>query len=53
MIISLKKKKLQNGRFSLYLEYYKGSTANAAGKRVHLRDLKYLKLYTHQDPKIW
>ncbi|MFV5695439.1 tyrosine-type recombinase/integrase [Flavobacterium sp. LB3P122] len=52
MIISLKKKKLQNGRYSLYLEYYKGSTVNAAGKRIHLRDFEYLKLYPHQDPKI-
>ena len=51
MIISLKKKKLQNGKFSLYLEYYKGSTVNAAGKRIHLRDFEYLKLYPHQDPK--
>ncbi|UFH45614.1 hypothetical protein LNP27_10800 [Flavobacterium galactosidilyticum] len=50
MIISLKKK-LQNGKFSLYLEYYKGSTVNAAGKRIHLRDFEYLKLYPHQDPK--
>lgn len=51
MIISLKKKKLQNGRYSLYLEYYKGSTTNADGKRVHLRDFEYLKLYPHQEPK--
>jgi integrase len=51
MIISLKKKKLQNGRYSLYLEYYKGSTVNAAGKRIHLRDFEYLKLYPHQEPK--
>lgn len=51
MIISLKKKKLQNGKFSLYLEYYKGSSSNAEGKRVHLRDFEYLKLYPHQEPK--
>ncbi|PWA05998.1 tyrosine-type recombinase/integrase [Flavobacterium laiguense] len=51
MIISLKKKKLQNGKFSLYLEYYKGSTLNIEGKRIHLRDFEYLKLYPHQDPK--
>ena len=38
MIISLKKKKLQNGKFSLYLEYYKGSSSNAEGKRINLRD---------------
>ncbi|WPO78196.1 site-specific integrase [Flavobacterium sp. KACC 22761] len=51
MVISLKKKKLQNGRYSLYIEYYKGSTAKADGKRVHLRDFEYLKLYPHQEPK--
>ncbi|WP_432221787.1 site-specific integrase [Flavobacterium sp. TMP13] len=51
MNITLKKKKLQNGKFSLYLEYYKGSTVNAEGKRIHLRDFEYLKLYPHQEPK--
>jgi integrase len=51
MNITLKKKKLQNGKYSLYLEYYKGSTVNLEGKRVHLRDFEYLKLYPHQDPK--
>lgn len=51
MNITLKKKKLQNGKFSLYLEYYKGSTQNIEGKRTHLRDFEYLKLYPHQDPK--
>ena len=51
MNISLKKKKLQNGRFSLYLEYYKGSTLNLEGKRIHLRDFEYLQLYPNQDPK--
>lgn len=51
MDITLKKKKLQNGKFSLYLEYYKGSTTNANGKRIHLRDFEYLKLYPIQDPK--
>lgn len=51
MNITLKKKKLQNGKYSLYLEYYKGSTVNLEGKRVHLRDFEYLKLYPYQDPK--
>ena len=51
MKITLKKKKLQNGKFSLYLEYYKGSTTNAEGKRIHLRDFEYLNLYPFQDPK--
>lgn len=51
MVISLKKKKLQNGRYSLYLEYYKGTTLTAAGARVHLRDFEFIKLYPHQEPK--
>ncbi|RVT71210.1 site-specific integrase [Flavobacterium sufflavum] len=51
MNITLKKKKLQNGKFSLYLEYYKGSSINKDGKRVHLRDFEYLKLYPYQAPK--
>ncbi|CAM3108797.1 tyrosine-type recombinase/integrase [Flavobacterium frigoris] len=51
MKITLKKKKLQNGKFSLYLEYYKGSTVDANGKRIHLRNFEYLKIYPYQDPK--
>lgn len=51
MNITLKKKKLKNGKFSLYLEYYKGSTIDTNGKRIHLRDFEYLKLYPTQDPK--
>lgn len=51
MNITLKKKKLQNGRYSLFLEYYKGSTQNSEGKRIHLRDFEYLKLYPLQEPK--
>lgn len=51
MTINLKKKKLQNGKYSLYIEYYKGSTIDASGKRIHLRDFEYLKLYPHQDAK--
>ncbi|MFV5685107.1 site-specific integrase [Flavobacterium sp. GB2R13] len=51
MNITLKKKKLQNGKLSLYIEYYKGSTLNIEGKRIHLRDFEYLKLYPYQEPK--
>lgn len=51
MNITLKKKKLQNGKFSLYLEYYKGSTLDSNNKRIHLRDFEYLKLYPYQEPK--
>ncbi|MFA9188792.1 hypothetical protein [Flavobacterium magnesitis] len=45
MNITLKKKKLQNGKFSLYLECYKDSTLNLEVKRIHLRDFEYLKFY--------
>jgi integrase len=51
MKITLKKKKIQNGKFSLHIEYYKGSTVDMKGKRIHLRDFEYLRLYPHQDPK--
>ncbi|HEY1194221.1 site-specific integrase [Flavobacterium sp.] len=51
MIITLKKKKLKNGTYSLFLEFYKGSTVDTNGQRIHLRDFEYLKLYPLQDPK--
>ncbi|BCY28977.1 tyrosine-type recombinase/integrase [Flavobacterium okayamense] len=51
MQISLKRKKLKNDRFSLYIEYYKGSQLDKDGKRIHNRDFEYLKLYPHQNPK--
>ena len=50
MKITLKQKNLSDGRISLYIESYKGSSTNLQGKRVHLRDFEYLKLYLHQDP---
>lgn len=50
MKITLKKKKLKNDKYSLYLEYYKGSQLDKDGKRVHIRDFEYLKLYLHQNP---
>lgn len=50
MKITLKKKKLKNGKFSLYLKYYKGSQLDKDGKRIHIRDFEYLKLYLHQNP---
>ncbi|GGF48938.1 tyrosine-type recombinase/integrase [Echinicola rosea] len=50
MKISLKKKKLQNGKLSLFIEYYKGSTIDEKGKRIHLRDFEFLKIYLHQNP---
>ena len=50
MKITLKKKKLKNDKYSLYLEYYKGSQLDKDGKRIHIRDFEYLKLYLHQNP---
>ena len=51
MNITLKQKNLADGRISLFIEYYKGSSTNAQGRRVHLRNFEYLKLYLHSDPK--
>jgi len=50
MKISLKKKKLANGKFSLYLEYYNGSYINNDGIKKHNRSFEYLKLYIQQKP---
>jgi len=50
MKISLKKKKLSSGRYSLYLEYYKGYSIDENGKQTHNRSFEYLKLYLHVDP---
>lgn len=51
MKIALKEKKLKNGMTSLYIESYKGSSSDENGKRVHLRDFKYLNLYQYPNPK--
>lgn len=51
MKISLKQKVLKDGMISLYLEFYKGSTLNAEGKRKHIRDFEYLQIYLHENPK--
>ena len=51
MKITLKQKKLKDGRLSLYIEYYKGSSTDVNGKRIHLRDFEYLKMYLLPDPK--
>ena len=51
MKITLKEKILNTGKISLYIEYYKGSTIDANGKRQHLRTQEYLKIYLHQNPK--
>lgn len=51
MRISLKQKKLKNGTISLYIESYKGSSTDEDGKRIHLRDFEYLKIYLLENPK--
>lgn len=51
MKISLKKKKIKNNRYSLYIEYYKGHYIDPNGVNKYNRDFEYLKLYTFQDPK--
>lgn len=51
MKISLKKRKLKSGKYSLFIEYYKGSKTNEKGKQVHNREQEYLKLYLFCNPK--
>ncbi|RNL95200.1 site-specific integrase [Sinomicrobium pectinilyticum] len=51
MKISLKRKKLNSGKISLYIEYYKGSYIDNDGRKKHLREFEYLKQHLHQDPK--
>lgn len=50
MKIQLKKKKLQSGKYSLYIEYYKGSEKDVNGTTKHLRDFEYLKEYLFINP---
>lgn len=51
MKISLKKKKLKDGKQSLYLEFYNGSYINNEGVKKHNRTFEYLKLYILENPK--
>lgn len=51
MKITLKQKRLKDGTFSLYIESYKGSSIGQNGKRIHLREFEYLKMYLTADPK--
>ncbi|QCO45886.1 MULTISPECIES: site-specific integrase [Elizabethkingia] len=51
MKITLKRKNLKDGQISLYIEYYKGSTIDLNGKRIHLREFEYLKLYLNAEPQ--
>lgn len=51
MKISLKKKKLKTGKYSLFIEYYKGTIIDKNGKTKHDREFEYLKQYLTIDPK--
>lgn len=51
MKIHLKKKKLASGKFSLYIEYYKGFHIDENGKTKHHREFEYLKRYIFPNPK--
>ncbi|WP_298247340.1 site-specific integrase [uncultured Christiangramia sp.] len=51
MIITLKERKLKSGKISLFIEYYKGSETNENGKRRHIRDREYLKMFLVANPK--
>ena len=45
MKITLKKKRLNSGKFSLYIEYYSGYYIDDRGVKVNNRQFEYLKLY--------
>jgi len=45
------RKQTKNGKVSLYLEIYKGSTTDSTGKVKVLREYKYLGLYLYDKPK--
>ncbi|WP_045802686.1 hypothetical protein [Flagellimonas lutaonensis] len=51
MKISLKQKKLTNGKSSLFLEFYNGYRIDKNGVKKHLRKFEYLKQYIFDDPK--
>ncbi len=51
MKIKLRKKKLATGKFSLYIDYYKGSITDENGKTKGIREFEYLKEYLYINPK--
>lgn len=51
MKINLRKRKLKDGRTSLFLEYYKGYTKDVKGKIKHNREFENLELYLTNKPK--
>ena len=48
---NIKTENFERWKISLYIEYYKGSSTNLEGKRIHLRDFEYLKMYLYSEPK--
>ena len=50
MKITLKERKLQSGKISLSIEYYKGSETTADGKRRHIRENENLKMFLYGEP---
>lgn len=50
MKINLRKRKLKDGRTSLFLEYYKGYAKDINGKIIHNREFESLKLYLYANP---
>lgn len=51
MNISLRKKKINDGRYSLFIEYNKGDTKDETGKRKRNREFEYLNLYIYENAK--
>ena len=51
MKINLRKRKLKDGRVSLYLEYYRGYSKDINGKVKHDREFENLELYLYEKPK--
>lgn len=51
MKINLRKKKLTTGKYSLYIDYYKGKIIDQDGKSKNNREFEYLKEYLFIDPQ--
>ncbi|WP_026838922.1 site-specific integrase [Gillisia sp. JM1] len=51
MKINLRKKKLTTGKYSLYIDYYKGKITDESGKSKNNREFEYLREYLYISPK--
>ena len=51
MKIKLRKKKLATGKYSLYIEYYKGKILDEYGNSKNNREFEYLKEYLYISPQ--